>query len=118
MGHTLDHSIALLTRTPAELQLMATKVREILSARLGEKFKLDVVDSTSEIGSGALPTEELKSQAVRVTHPELSANAIAAMFRRARPPVIGRIKDGAFHLDMRTIEDPAALAVQFRSHIR
>jgi hypothetical protein len=39
------------------------------------------------------------------------------MFRRARPPVIGRIMDGAFHLDMRTIEDPAALAVQFRAHI-
>jgi len=110
-------TLRLLIRTPAELELIAATVREILAARLGSKFKLDVVDSTSEIGSGALPTEELKSQAVRVTHPELSANAIAAMFRRARPPVIGRIKDGAFHLDMRTIEDPAALAVQFRSPI-
>jgi L-seryl-tRNA(Ser) seleniumtransferase len=109
-------TLRLLIRTPGELELIATRVREILAARLGNKFKLDVVDSTSEIGSGALPTEELKSQAVRVTHPELSPNAIAAMFRRARPPVIGRIMDGAFHLDMRTIEDPAALAVQFRSH--
>jgi L-seryl-tRNA(Ser) seleniumtransferase len=107
-------TLRLLIRTPGELELIATKVREILAVRLGDKFKLDVVDSTSEIGSGALPTEELKSHAVRVTHPELSPNAIAAMFRRARPPVIGRITDGAFHLDMRTIEDPAALALQFR----
>jgi hypothetical protein len=40
------------------------------------------------------------------------------MFRHARPPVIGRIHEGAFFLDLRTIEDPAALAVDFISAAR
>jgi hypothetical protein len=33
------------------------------------------------------------------------------MFRRAR--IIGRIADQRFLLDMRTVEDPAAFAVEF-----
>jgi hypothetical protein len=43
----------------------------------------------------------------------LSADALAAMLRHARTAVIGRVNEGAFLLDLRTIEDPAALAVDF-----
>jgi hypothetical protein len=50
---------------------------------------------------------------LRVTHPEKSANAIAAMFRRAR--IIGRVADDSFHLDLRTIEDPAVFSVKLET---
>ena len=69
------------------------------------------MESTSQIGSGALPTEELKTIAVTVTHPEISPDMIAAMFRRAR--VIGRITNDVFQLDMRTVEDPGVFALEF-----
>ena len=58
-----------------------------------------------------MPLEKLESTAVRVTHREKSPETVAAMFRRAR--IIGRITNDAFHLDMRTVEDPAVLAVAF-----
>ncbi len=58
-----------------------------------------------------MPDEELKSAALKLTHPRLGPDAIAAMFRRAR--IIGRIADGAFQLDLRTVEDPSAFAVEF-----
>ncbi|HKV54736.1 MAG TPA: hypothetical protein VJN94_08840, partial [Candidatus Binataceae bacterium] len=86
---------------------------ELLIQRLGGEFKLEVVDAESEIGSGALPVELLKTRAIRITHPAKTPDAIAAMFRHARPAVIGRISNGAFYLDLRTVEDPAALAVEF-----
>jgi L-seryl-tRNA(Ser) seleniumtransferase len=101
-----------LRRTPAELETFASRAREILTERLGADFMIEVVVSASEIGSGALPTEEIESRALRITHGEISPDAIAKMFRYARPPVIGRITDGGFQLDLRTIEDPAALAVE------
>jgi seryl-tRNA(Sec) selenium transferase len=69
------------------------------------------VPTTSEVGSGALPVKELESVALQVGHCELSANAIAAMFRRAG--IIGRIANDAFILDLRTVEDPNLLAVEF-----
>ena len=106
-------ALRMLRRTAAELEQIARGAREILIARLGGGFAMEVIESAAEIGSGAQPTEEIESRALRITHPELSADAIAAMFRRARPPVIGRIRDDAFMIDFRAIEDASALAVSF-----
>jgi len=50
-----------------------------------------------------------------VTHEKMSANSIADLFRRARPPIIGRITEDGFQLDLRAIEDPALLAAAFPS---
>jgi len=102
-----------LSRTVGELELIAERAREILAERLGGDFRLEVVPSLSQIGSGAQPTEEIPSRAVRVTHPELAPERIAAMFRAARPPVIGRVADDAFLLDVRAVDDAAAFAVSF-----
>jgi len=48
-----------------------------------------------------------------VRHDKQSANAIAAKFRRANPPILGRIKDDRFLLDLRTIFDPRELIPNF-----
>jgi L-seryl-tRNA(Ser) seleniumtransferase len=104
-----------LSRTMGELELIAERAREILAGRLGGDFRLEVVPALSQIGSGAQPTEEILSRAVRVTHPQLAPEAIAAMFRAARPPVIGRIADDAFLLDVRAVDDASAFAVSFPS---
>ena len=106
-------TLRMLRRTPAEIGIVAERVRGILAERLGPQFVLEMIDAVSEVGSGALPAQELKTRALRITHPRMPADAIAAMFRRAQPPVIGRINEGAFMLDMRTVEDAAALAVKF-----
>jgi L-seryl-tRNA(Ser) seleniumtransferase len=106
-------TLRLLKRTLAEIQEVAQRARDLLAERLGADFKLEIVDSTSEIGSGALPVAELSTRAIRISHRTLPPNRIATMFREARPPVIGRIRDGAFMLDLRTVEDAAMLAVRF-----
>jgi L-seryl-tRNA(Ser) seleniumtransferase len=108
-------TLRVLRRSLAEIEVVATRARDILIQRLASDFQLVIVDVYSEIGSGSLPTAQLESRAIRITHPTLTADAVAAIFRRARPSVIGRIHDGAFVLDLRTIEDPALLAVDFRT---
>jgi L-seryl-tRNA(Ser) seleniumtransferase len=104
-------TLRVLRRTPAEIGVIADRGCDILRQRLGNEFQLKVVDSYSEIGSGSLPTAQLKTRAIQITHPTITAELIAAIFRRAQPSVIGRISEGAFLLDCRTIEDPAALAL-------
>jgi len=102
-----------LSRSTGELELVAERACEILAERLVGDFRLEVVPSSSQIGSGAQPAEEIPSRAVRVTHPELTPERIAAIFRAARPPVIGRIADDAFLLDVRAVDDASAFAVSF-----
>ncbi len=106
-------TLRILGRSVSEIGAIAPRAREIVAARLGAGYAVEIVDTTSQVGSGAMPAEELKSVALRVSHPKKSANAIAAMFRSAR--IIGRVTDDSFHLDLRTIEDPAVFAVKLET---
>jgi L-seryl-tRNA(Ser) seleniumtransferase len=94
------------TRPLAEMETMGQRLIPALEEALGPAFRLSLLDSTSQVGSGALPTEEIQTKAIAVEHDAIGADQIAERFRQARPPIIGRIKDGRFLLDLRTIFDP------------
>jgi L-seryl-tRNA(Ser) seleniumtransferase len=106
-------TLRMLSRRASEIGAIAPRAREIVVERLGDGYVVEIVEAASQVGSGAMPVEELGSVALRVTHPGKSANAIAAMFRRAR--IIGRVADDSFYLDLRTIEDPAVFAVKLET---
>jgi len=101
------------TRSVDEVRAMGQSVLPKLEAALGNGYQLSLQDSTSQIGSGALPTEELPTVVITVAHPKRSANAIAKQFRQADPPIIGRIQDDKFLLDLRTIFDAGDLVPRF-----
>ncbi|MGZ8432832.1 MAG: aminotransferase class V-fold PLP-dependent enzyme, partial [Candidatus Binatia bacterium] len=103
------------TRSVDEVRAMGQSVLPKLETTLGNGYQLSLQDSTSQIGSGALPTEELPTVVITVAHPKRSANAIAKQFRQADPPIIGRIQDDKFLLDLRTIFDAKDLVPEFRS---
>src|SRR5215470_12010032 len=97
------------TRPLAEMEKMGKQLMPALGEALGPAFRLSLLDSTSQVGSGALPTEEIPTKVIAVEHETMGANQVAEKFRRARPPIIGRVKDDRFLLDLRTIFDPADL---------
>jgi L-seryl-tRNA(Ser) seleniumtransferase len=104
------------TRPLDEIRAMGEDLLPKLRAVLGNEFEIWLEDSTAQIGSGALPTEELPTVVVSIEHKKLSANAIAQKFRAANPPIIGRIKDDEFLLDLRCIFDPNDLVPSFRTN--
>jgi L-seryl-tRNA(Ser) seleniumtransferase len=89
-----------------DIESTGVRVVPLLREALGGAFRVALEDSTSQIGSGALPTEEILTKVIAIQHDTMSADRIAEEFRRARPPIIGRIKDGRFLLDLRTVFDP------------
>jgi L-seryl-tRNA(Ser) seleniumtransferase len=101
------------TRPMEEIRALGETLVPRLQATLGAEFRIRWHESTAQIGSGALPTEELPTVVVSVEHPQLSANAVAQNFRAADPPIIGRIKDDRFLLDLRTIFDADDLIPHF-----
>jgi L-seryl-tRNA(Ser) seleniumtransferase len=101
------------TRTMNEIRSTGEVVVPKLASALGGEFRIELRESTAQIGSGALPTEELPTVVVGIDHPKLSANAIAQKFRAANPPIIGRIEDDHFLLDLRTIFDANDLVPKF-----
>ena len=99
-------TLRVLTRPLADMEAVGRQVMAALPAALGPTFRVSLEDSTSQIGSGALPTEELPTKAIVIAHDQIGAGRIAERFRRAKPPIIGRVKDDRFLLDLRSVFDP------------
>jgi L-seryl-tRNA(Ser) seleniumtransferase len=98
-------TVKALTRSVKDIEEFGTRVLPRLQEKLGTQFRLSLEDSASQIGSGALPTEEIPSKAIVVESEHMNADKIAARFREARPPIIGRILNDRFLLDLRTISN-------------
>lgn len=108
---TLRH----LTLPAATIRATATSLLPAFEQALGELAHLAVIDSFSQIGSGALPLDQLPSAAIEITpraHSDSRLRAIAEAFRQLPVPVVGRLQDGSFLLDLRTLEDPELLIAQ------
>jgi L-seryl-tRNA(Ser) seleniumtransferase len=106
-------TLAALTRPVADLRRTAEELTPRLRQALGDRFDVSLADSTSEIGSGALPGEEIPTVVLVVSHPTMAAEKIAERFRRAQPPILGRIKDDCFLLDLRAVFDADDLIPRF-----
>lgn len=105
-------TIRLLARKRDDIAPQATRLLPAISAAIGGRYVASVVDCASQIGSGALPQETLPSAgiAIRSASPRASGRALialAAAFRGLDKPVIGRIEEQAFVLDLRCLEDDA-----------
>ena len=92
-----------LTRTREEMNAIAVEALPLLQQFLGSEFLLTVEDAKAQIGSGALPEEDLPSRVICIRHQKMKAEKIAARFREAEPPILGRVHADAFLLDLRGI---------------
>lgn len=102
------------TRSVASIEALGQGLLPLLQERLGQAYELQLVNSTCQIGSGALPTEEIPSKGIAILNARLSADKIARMFRNADPPIIGRIHEDRFILDLRAIDLPESLLPNFQ----
>jgi L-seryl-tRNA(Ser) seleniumtransferase len=102
-------ALRMFTRPLGDIEATGREAVRLLQPALGVRVRLSLEDSTAQVGSGALPTEEIPTKVIAVEEDGTSAARIAERFRRARPPIIGRISHGRFLLDLRTIFNPADL---------
>ena len=89
-----------------------SKARELLKELRLEGFsgKAYLVKDEAEVGGGALPLQTLPTYCVAVEVEGLGPNEIDRKMRSFEVPVIGRIKDGVYMLDMLTVfEDEVAI---------
>lgn len=81
----------------------AEALLQSLTALVGNDYNLSIEDSFVQIGSGALPLEQLPSKAIGVSVESVSTDTVARLFRQSDPPIIGYIREGRLLFDLRTI---------------
>ena len=110
-------SLRILTRSSDEIKEMADRTAAELRKKLGNSFKIKVLPTRSQIGSGALPIENLDSYAL-VISPIVKKGQGAVLkqlserLRSLPVPVIGRIMNDSYWLDLRCLENEEELVSQ------
>ena len=91
------------------LTMPVTTLREraetVKRAVKNPRLNIEIIETFSQVGSGALPLEKLPSMALRVTSPRFSSKKLAEKLREYSPPIVGYVQDGALLLNLRTVCD-------------
>lgn len=112
--------LASLTRPLEEIANLAARVAVELTRHLPLGTQINVEDGQSGIGSGSLPGEALPTRVVVIRpagNKKVSAKrarALDAALRSLPRPIISRLTGGALQMDVRCLDDEAALYVQLR----
>ncbi len=101
-------TLRLLTRPTAEIEAQARRLLPAVQAALGDAYLVTAAAMTSQIGSGALPVDQLPSFGfcLRKAGARGSLTRLEAKLRETPRPIVGRFADKAFWLDLRCL-DPA-----------
>ena len=106
-----------LARPVSEINQLAQVILPALIEALDENTTVEIIDTSSQIGSGSLPLDLLPSKSISISSTATSQSdqhlqKIAGMFRALPVPVIGRLNDGKLLFDLRTLDSPDQLIGQ------
>jgi L-seryl-tRNA(Ser) seleniumtransferase len=101
-------TLRLLTRATGDIEALGQRLLPAMQAAVDGLAVVSVEPCSSQIGSGALPVERLPSAALvfrpGTKKPGKALLTLEAAFRGLPTPVIGYIRDDAYHLDLRCLE--------------
>ncbi len=103
-------TLKLLTRKKAAMQQQAEQLAPLLQETLGSAYQVSATAMMSQVGSGALPVDQLPSYglAIHGSPDRKHRNPLGRLeqaFRELPRPVLGRIEHDAFRLDLRCLDD-------------
>ena len=97
-------TLQMITATKEELTPKAEKLAEILRKKLPNRIKITLHDGQSQVGGGAFPEQNLPTTLLAVQSKDSPENLKQALLQ-TEPPLIGRIENNAFYLDVRTLDE-------------
>lgn len=109
LAHRLT-TLRLLTRPQAQMRAQAERLQLIMQQVMGSDYEVQATAMLSQIGSGALPIDQLPSYGLvlRYVGAGRSSRALQKLeteFRQLSKPIIGRIAQDALWLDLRCLEE-------------
>jgi L-seryl-tRNA(Ser) seleniumtransferase len=112
-------TLRLLTRPLDAIRATAEALAPQLALAAAPRYTVSVVELSSQIGSGSLPVERLPSAGLALVPAGgkrrgagAALDRLARAFRELPVPVIGRVAEDRFLLDLRCLEDAGAFSSQ------
>jgi L-seryl-tRNA(Ser) seleniumtransferase len=111
-----DESLPVLRMAKLRAEAIGARADRVAAAVRTAGWLTQVVDGVSTIGGGSAPGSVLPTRLIAIAHGSHSADALDARCRGLDTPIIGRIDDDRFLLDLRTVreEEDEEIVVAFR----
>ncbi len=97
-------TLKMLTENASLVRKRADMLYDLLADAGEEYAALSIIDVDSRVGGGALPEHGIASWAVALMPKKMSVASLEKRLRQQEVPVIGRIEQNLFLLDMRTVQ--------------
>ncbi len=98
-------TLCMLTTPFNIIEKRAQKLKRSLKKLDNPSLNVELLNLSSRAGGGSLPLMDLPSKCIGIKIAGISANLIERSMRNNSPPVIGRIEEDVFIMDLRTIPD-------------
>jgi L-seryl-tRNA(Ser) seleniumtransferase len=94
-------TLKMLTGSNRDLGKLAKNIVE--SLKKARALDMEIIETRAYSGGGSQPDAAIKSIGLKVSHAKHSSTAVASVLRQNQIPIIGRIHEGSFIIDMRTL---------------
>lgn len=98
-------TLKMLSTKPDEIYIRCQQLLKKLEFALADNAQLDIIETRTTVGGGALPLAELPGFGIALKPSSLSLNRLSEKLRQGATPVVGRIQDDALIIDLRTLDD-------------
>lgn len=99
-------TLAMIARPLESLKDQALRLAQRIQEAVGATFmNVQVTESFSQVGGGALPERNMPTFVVAVSFKRWSANELEKFLRANSPPIIGRIESDRLLMDVRTLQE-------------
>lgn len=97
--------LKMITKEIEEIESQALNLFNKLSKSIGLICEIEIMDCESQIGGGALPLQRIKSKCISFMPKNISTSTLEKNLRLHKTPIVGRIANDKFLIDLRTIFD-------------
>ena len=107
--HTVFENIPTLRMIALPVEVLNERTQSFaaqLQKSIGTVCSIQVIEIMSRVGGGAMPEQNLLSRGIALQPVAMKVSYLEKQLRQGEPPVIGRIEENRFLLDLRTLTDP------------
>ena len=96
-------TLAMLTQAPGDIKRRGKRLLRRLTQKISPDCTVRLIPTMSRVGGGAMPEYSLSSWAVELHPRHMGLNTLEQEFRSLSLPLIGRIENEGFLIDLRTV---------------
>ncbi len=95
--------LRMLTTPASDLRHVAENLAQEITAKIGGKATCLAIETTSQVGGGAMPTEQIPTWAIAIHSTGFSTELLLRELRMGETPIVARIAKEEVIFDVRTV---------------